>query len=409
MDACEKDKGTTVEGSVKTSVKGASVEKASMKSMTSVEGASVKNVTSEGTDMDLLTDSYWLTRILFLRCLGLLYATAFLVALLQNEALIGENGLTPATTFLSQRPSDASTYQLISQQPTLFWILPPTTLNLHICAGTGLTLSLLMSIQGAANMPLLFLLWALYFSIVSVGQTWYSFGWESQLLETGFLAMISAPLLSLSRFSTPTPWVLVWGSRWLLFRIMIGAGMIKIRGDECWTLLTCMDYFFETQPIPNPLSLYLHFSPLHRVETAANHVVELLMPPLLLLPHRRLRFLGGGVQILFQFVLILSGNLSFLNWLTALPALLCFDDRALSLVPLFPGLGALFSDGMVKRAVQAERTTTPNPSSPTPGPTPTWTARRVSLWLRHVFTAACGLLLVYKSYPVVKNLLNPNQ
>lgn len=30
-------------------------------------------------------------------------------------------------------------------------------------------------------------LWALYLSIVNVGQTWYAFGWESLLLEAGFL------------------------------------------------------------------------------------------------------------------------------------------------------------------------------------------------------------------------------
>ena len=32
-------------------------------------------------------------------------------------------------------------------------------------------------------------LWSLYLSIVNVGQTWYSFGWESLLCETGFLAI----------------------------------------------------------------------------------------------------------------------------------------------------------------------------------------------------------------------------
>ncbi|MFX8778356.1 lipase maturation factor family protein, partial [Acinetobacter baumannii] len=47
-----------------------------------------------------------------------------------------------------------------------------------------------------------------------------------------------------ARFPTwiRTPWVLIWGNRWLLFRIMLGAGLIKIRGDECWRDLTCMNY-----------------------------------------------------------------------------------------------------------------------------------------------------------------------
>ena len=34
--------------------------------------------------------------------------------------------------------------------------------------------------------------------------------------------------------------------------------------------------------------------------------------------------------IFFQVVLILSGNLSFLNWLTILPSIMCFDDKILA-------------------------------------------------------------------------------
>lgn len=52
----------------------------------------------------------------------------------------------------------------------------------------------------------------------------YSFGWESQLLETGFLAVFLCPLWSLDAFkaSNPVSMAVVWGYRWLLFRIMLG-------------------------------------------------------------------------------------------------------------------------------------------------------------------------------------------
>ena len=50
---------------------------------------------------------------------------------------------------------------------------------------TGILLSLVVMVRGAANMPIMALLWILYMSLVNVGQTWFSFGWESQLLETG--------------------------------------------------------------------------------------------------------------------------------------------------------------------------------------------------------------------------------
>lgn len=46
---------------------------------------------------------------------------------------------------------------------------------------------------------------------------------------------------------------------------------------------------------------------------------------------------------LLQVVLIVSGNLSFLNWLTIVPSLACFDDAS---------LGFLFSSrGGAKKAV----------------------------------------------------------
>ncbi|KAJ1471986.1 hypothetical protein T484DRAFT_1842062, partial [Baffinella frigidus] len=48
------------------------------------------------------TGSFWLTRILFLRALGLVYFTAFFVSFRQSKALIGDNGLLPARLFLKR-------------------------------------------------------------------------------------------------------------------------------------------------------------------------------------------------------------------------------------------------------------------------------------------------------------------
>jgi hypothetical protein len=111
---------------------------------------------------------------------------------------------------------------------------------------------------------------------------------------------------------------------------MFGAGMIKLRGDECWTDLTCLAYHYETQPNPGPLSPLFHAAPLwfHKLGTAFNHFVELLVPFGLFGP-RPVRALAGASVIVFQTILILSGNLSFLNWLTLFLALACFDDQQL--------------------------------------------------------------------------------
>ena len=88
-----------------------------------------------------------------------------------------------------------------------------------------------------------------------------------------------------------------------------------------------MVFHYETQPNPNPLSWYFHHLPawFHSFEVAFNHVVELIAPWFVFGP-RRARHVAGGLIVVFQVLTILSGNLSFLNWLTIAPALACFDD-----------------------------------------------------------------------------------
>ena len=85
------------------------------------------------------------------------------------------------------------------------------------------------------------------------------------------------PLLDGRPFSRrPPPLLVVWLFRWLIFRIMLGAGLIKLRGDPCWRDLTCLDFHFETQPVPDPLSPLCHALPraVHAAGTLFNHVVD---------------------------------------------------------------------------------------------------------------------------------------
>jgi hypothetical protein len=178
-----------------------------------------------------------------------------------------------------------------------------------------------------------FLLWAFYLSLVNMGQTFYSFGWEMLLLESGFLAIF------LGSAKTQPPVIVMWLILWIAFRIMFGAGLIKLRGDECWRNFTCMMYHYETQPSPNPLSWYFHHSPawLLKGEVLFNHFIELIVPFFFFTP-ARLRRWAGGLTILFQFILILSGNLSWLNYLTIVLCIPCFDDRFWERVLRLPAL-----------------------------------------------------------------------
>ena len=138
--------------------------------------------------------------------------------------------------------------------------------------------TLLLGLAQQAPLPVTmlawFALWALYQSIVNIGGTCYAFGWETLLLEAGFLAIF------LGNAETPPLFPVILLFRWLAFRVEFGAGLIKLRGDPCWRSLTCMDCHHETQPMPNPLSWFFHHlpRPLHRIEVVGNFVAQLILP-----------------------------------------------------------------------------------------------------------------------------------
>jgi len=271
--------------------------------------------------------TYWLTRFVILRLLGIVYAVAFLVSINQIIPLIGENGLLPLNIYLKEvSVALGSAGAGFVRLPSVFWFWHSNTALLTV-AWIGFVLSCVV-IAGYANAPVLTVLWFLYMSIVHAGQDWYGYGWEIQLTETGFLAIFLCPLLDMRPFprrAPPMPIIVLF--RWLIFRCMLGAGLIKLRGDNIWRNGTALYYYFETQPIPGPLTRWFHFLPHTALKIGVwfNWLAELVSPWFVFWP-RAARHVAGSVIVLFQFVLILSGNLSFLNWLTIIPALACFDD-----------------------------------------------------------------------------------
>jgi hypothetical protein len=262
---------------------------------------------------------YWLARLVFTRTLALVYLIAFLCALNQFRPLLGQHGLQPVPDYISRVPFRAS--------PSLFYLLPKDWAFAGF-AWAGIALSC-VAISGIADhwqgiwwSSLVWgLIWVLYLSFVNVGQTFYGFGWESILLEAGFFAMFLGPS------HTAPPMLTILAIRWLEFRIMFGAGLIKMRGDPCWRDLTCLNYHYETQPMPNPVSWYLHRAPAwtHTAGVAFNHFSELVVPFAYFLP-QPIASIAGVLTIAFQAFIMASGNLSWLNFLTMVLAIPLIAD-----------------------------------------------------------------------------------
>jgi len=191
------------------------------------------------------TGDYSIAHTLVVRGVALIYLIAFTVAHNQFPALLGENGLAPVPTFTAHVP--------FAKAPSLFhWRYSDRLLRVVCWVGIGISLAglagVLDQIPVWAWIVAWLVLWVLYESIVNVGQTFYGFGWESLLLEVGFLMIFLGP----PGYATPLP--VLFLLRWVLFRLEFGAGLIKMRGDSCWRDLTCLHYHHETQPMPNPLS-----------------------------------------------------------------------------------------------------------------------------------------------------------
>jgi lipase maturation factor len=280
-----------------------------------------------------------LTRALLLRGVGFIYLIGFAILIRQGLPLLGAHGLMPIERYLEQLTENADgASAAFWAAPSLFWVNACDGVLLLV-AWLGAAAALAVTL-GFGNTVLMLWLWIAYGSFVHVGQTFYGYGWEMLLLESGFLAVFLSPTWpwrwpgglrpgrdgGAVQGSVPSLPV-IWLYRWLLFRLMLGAGLIKLRGDACWRDLTCLVYHYETQPNPHPLSWLWHQAPpwFHAFGVLVNHFTEVVVPFGLFGP-RRVRIGAGVCTALFQLTLILSGNLSFLNWLTLVLTFACFDD-----------------------------------------------------------------------------------
>jgi hypothetical protein len=281
----------------------------------------------------LSAPEYWLGRLILERGTALVYVFAFVAAARQFPALIGEHGLLPVPRYLA-RHSFIRTPSIFHLHYSDRFFATVAWLGAAFAAGMAAGLADVVPLWMAVLLWLL--LWVAYLSIVNVGQTWYLFGWESLMLEMGFLAIF----LGNDRIAPPL--LAMWLARLLLFRLEFGAGLIKLRGDTCWRDLTCLYYHHETQPMPGPLSWFFHHlpKPVHRVEAAGNHFAQLVVPFGLFAP-QPVAGIAGAIVVVTQLWLVASGNFAWLNWLTILLGCSAIDATSVAMLLPIPRQPAL--------------------------------------------------------------------
>jgi hypothetical protein len=243
---------------------------------------------------------------LFLRLLGVVYLCAFGSLAVQIAGLAGPAGILPSGL------SDAA-------------------LRAICIAGVAVSGTL---IAGVLPLVMCALLWGGYWWVSNLCGEFLWYQWDALLLETGLLAILIAPARLRDRMGAgdPPPRVALWLFWWLLFRLMLGSGAVKLAsGDPTWRNLTALSFHYETQPIPNPLAYFAHYLPaaFNKASTAATLAIELIAPFMIPGP-RRARLVAAGLFAALQFVIAFTGNFAFFNLLSAALCVFLIDDAAWS-------------------------------------------------------------------------------
>ena len=268
------------------------------------------------------------SRRVFAAALGVIFLIAFWSWGSQVRGLVGEHGLIPVSEQLAAARAAGSSWWQI---PSLCWMAGGDTFLIAQC-WLGAVLSIALA-AGVCPGACALLCWALYLSLMSVGEAFANFQWDALLLESSLLAALWLPWRPRPDWGWETHAQRVgrWLLWWLFFRLMIESGVVKLTwGDETWLGYSALDYHFETQPLPLWTAWYAHQAPLWLLRTACwiVYFIEIATPALLFAPPRW-RFLRHSAviaQVLLQAAIAATGNYTYFNCLTIALCIPFVDD-----------------------------------------------------------------------------------
>ena len=270
-------------------------------------------------------------RWIFLRCLGIIYFSAFYSLAYQAKGLIGPDGLLPANTYLDTVGKYMQGLSKFWFAPSVFWISSTDRALVIVCwIGMIAAVLLFLNLCPRAMAVICFIG---YLSFVSTLQDFSSYQSDGMLLEAGFLCL----------FYAPWGWRPGWGAfnppqractfllLWEWFRIYFESGMAKmLGGDPEWRHLTAMYEYYQNGPLPTWIGYYVQHAPywFHWSTALATLVMELGIVLMLFLP-RRFRLICFFIVTPWEIGVIATANYAFLNYLVLSLGFLLLDDQFL--------------------------------------------------------------------------------
>jgi len=272
-------------------------------------------------------------RWLVLRAVGLVYVFAFWNIVREGQALIGPDGIVPASALLQHlRAVFPDAITAFFRAPSLLWINSGAGM-FTLLSWTGLAAAVAVVLNIAPRWALT-ACWIIFLSFVTVFTIFSSTQMDQLILEVALLCIPYAPgglRPGLGQHAPPRP-IALFMVRWLLFRVMFESGLFKIiSGDVHWQNLTAMDIMYETAPFPTILGYFDHqmSHAYHVLEIALTFAAEILAPVLMIFAGRRGRWFALVVWTIFQLGIQLTANFGWLNFAAMGLGLVLLDDQIL--------------------------------------------------------------------------------
>uniref|UniRef100_A0A158Q8Z8 Lipase maturation factor n=1 Tax=Elaeophora elaphi TaxID=1147741 RepID=A0A158Q8Z8_9BILA len=259
-----------------------------------------------------------------------IYLAALASLYWQIPGLYGEKGLIPVASKLSCNESSCQSYRngvnILPVVINFFRIAPSYALQVIVLLGMAVA-SFSIMFNFARNTITYLFLFVVYSTAIQVGDVFLRFQWDSLLIESGAICILIAPL----PFMGPSPAdnISLYLMRWLVFRLMYASGVVKLTSHcPLWWDLAALDVHFESQCVPTWISYYIHMFPkwLKHLSTALTFYIEIILPPLFLLPFKYARYFSFGPQILLMGMIMATGNYNFFNLLISIECVAILVD-----------------------------------------------------------------------------------
>ena len=274
-------------------------------------------------------NTYWLTRFVLIRSIGVIYFLAFFNILIEAIPLIGRHGLHPMQlTIATLKRNRLNRWHTIWHHPSIF-ILNQSDTFLKGIAYLGLILSVGVAC-GISNGVSMLLLWSIYLSFVTVGHLFYRQLWDTLLLETGFVCIFLYPFWNLKWFpeNHAPPVLMLLLTLWILFRSVIGPALTRVRQIYNQKQLTHLSHYFQNQPLPTPLSHWLHRLPQPAKYVGIFAILGIqLIAPFCYFASAPIKIIAGIATIIVQILLGLSSRVAWFHGLIMALCIPCFNDH----------------------------------------------------------------------------------